>query len=45
MQEGKFKVFVGPIKDNKGKVRVEKGQSLDRKKIWKINYLVEGATN
>ncbi len=45
MAEGKFDVFKGPIKDNKGKIRVKEGKSLDRDKIWKIDYLVEGVTN
>lgn len=45
MEAGEFPVFVGPIKDNKGNIKVEAGQTLDREQIWKIDYLVEGATN
>lgn len=45
MMEGKFKVFKGPIKDNTGKERVKEGKALDREKIWKIDYLVDGVTN
>ncbi|MEG1584722.1 MAG: BMP family ABC transporter substrate-binding protein, partial [Anaerovorax sp.] len=45
MMEGNFPIFVGPIKDNTGAVRVPEGQTLDREGIWEIDYLVEGATN
>lgn len=45
MMAGEFSVFTGPIKDNKGVVRVQEGETLDREGIWKIDYLVEGATN
>jgi Uncharacterized ABC-type transport system, periplasmic component/surface lipoprotein len=41
---GEFPIFVGPIKDNKGNIVVPEGTTLDRAGIWKIDYLVEGAT-
>lgn len=44
IESGEFKPFTGPIKDNKGNVVVPEGTSLDRAGIWKIKYLVEGAT-
>ncbi|MGB4147144.1 MAG: BMP family ABC transporter substrate-binding protein [Acetomicrobium sp.] len=39
---GKWDVFEGPIKDNQGKVRVEKGQKLTDQDLISINWLVEG---
>jgi basic membrane protein A len=39
---GEFPIFVGPIKDNKGAVKVPEGETLDRAGIWEIDYLVEG---
>lgn len=45
IEAGEFPIFVGPIKDNKGVVQVQEGEVLDRDAIWKIQYLVEGATS
>lgn len=45
MLNGEFDVFVGPITDNTGVVQVKEGETLDREGIWKIQYLVKGATN
>ncbi|MBR0597498.1 BMP family ABC transporter substrate-binding protein [Sinanaerobacter chloroacetimidivorans] len=44
IEAGEHPIFVGPIKDNTGKVRVQEGETLDRAGIWSIDYLVEGAT-
>lgn len=44
IEAGEFPIFVGPIKDNKGVVQVKEGEVLDRAAIWKMEYLVEGAT-
>ncbi len=44
VESGEQKIFVGPIKDNKGNVVVPEGTTLDRAGIWSIDYLVEGAT-
>ena len=45
IEAGEFPIFKGPIKDNKGNVVVPEGTTLDRAGIWKIDYLVEGATD
>jgi basic membrane protein A len=45
MLAGEFDVFVGPIKDNKGNIVVQAGETLDREGIWKTDYLVEGVTD
>lgn len=45
IKAGNFPIFVGPIKDNKGNVVVPEGTTLDRAAIWKIDWLVEGATD
>lgn len=42
IMDGEFPIFVGPIKDNKGKVQVEEGKTLTTPEILKMNYLVEG---
>jgi basic membrane protein A len=44
IKAGEFPIFVGPIKDNTGAVRVPEGQTLDRAGIWETDYLVEGVT-
>ncbi|MDR2156699.1 MAG: BMP family ABC transporter substrate-binding protein [Clostridiales Family XIII bacterium] len=44
IKAGEFPIFVGPIKDNAGNVKVPEGQTLDRSGIWKTDYLVEGVT-
>lgn len=44
IEAGEFPIFVGPIKDNKGNIVVPEGTTLDRAGIWKMDYLVEGAT-
>ena len=42
MKSGKFKVFAGPIKDQKGNVKVEAGKQLSDDEVWNINWFVEG---
>lgn len=44
IEGGNFPIFVGPIKDNTGKIVVEEGVTLDRAGIWQMDYLVQGAT-
>lgn len=44
IEAGNFPIFVGPIKDNTGKIVVEEGVTLDRAGIWSMDYLVQGAT-
>lgn len=39
---GETKVFAGPIKDNRGKERVAKGESLTVPQIISMDWLVEG---
>lgn len=41
--DGSFDVFAGEIRDNKGNVIVEAGQSLTIPEITQIDWLVEGA--
>jgi simple sugar transport system substrate-binding protein len=40
--KGGAPIFVGPLKDNKGKVVSEKTLSLYEPSLWGTNYLVEG---
>ena len=44
MTAGKFQMFKGPLKDNKGKVVIEDGKAFDDQDpaLWGMNYLVEG---
>ena len=45
IMDGKFAIFKGPMKDNKGKVRsipAGKVYQADRSKLESMNYLVEG---
>jgi basic membrane protein A len=44
IKAGEFPIFVGPINDNAGNVKVPEGQTLDRAGIWETDYLVEGVT-
>jgi simple sugar transport system substrate-binding protein len=39
---GKLNIFSGPIKDNKGKLRVNSKSSLSDSSLAKMNYFVEG---
>jgi basic membrane protein A len=39
---GKFYEFRGPLYDQKGKLRVKKGQRLTVKDLYKMNWLVKG---
>lgn len=39
---GSFNIFTGPIKDNKGKLRVKAKSSLNDSDLAKMNYFVEG---
>ncbi len=42
IKEGKYKVFSGPIYDQKGKLRVKKRQTLTDKEAWDIYWFVKG---
>lgn len=44
MTAGTFKMFNGPLKDNKGNVVIPDGKSFDDQDpaLWGMNYLVEG---
>jgi basic membrane protein A len=44
MIAGKFHMFKGPLKDNKGNVVMPDGQSPDDQdpSLWGVNYLIEG---
>jgi basic membrane protein A len=44
IEAGYFPIFVGPISDNTGAVKVKEGETLDRAGIWKTDYLVKGVT-
>jgi basic membrane protein A len=39
---GKFYEFAGPLHDQKGKLRVKKGQRLTVKQLYAMNWLVKG---
>lgn len=45
MVAGKFNMFKGPLKDNKGNLVIPEGKVYDDQDLdlWKMNYLVEGA--
>ncbi|MCE1245812.1 MAG: BMP family ABC transporter substrate-binding protein [Firmicutes bacterium] len=42
IKDGTINVFDGPVKDNKGKIRIKLGEKPDEKQIEKMDYLVEG---
>jgi simple sugar transport system substrate-binding protein len=42
LKAGTFDVFKGPISDNTGKVRLEKGVAADDKWLGDVNFLVKG---
>ena len=43
LEEGSFDVFYGPVKDNEGNVRVEKGENLsDDTMLNRFDWYVEG---
>ena len=44
MTAGKFQMFKGPLKDNKGNTVIPDGKALDDQdpSLWGMNYLVEG---
>jgi basic membrane protein A and related proteins len=42
IKAGKNKVFVGPLKDQKGNVKVESGKTMSDQDIWNINWFVQG---
>ena len=45
MESGTFDVFYGPIKDNKGEVRIEDGESMtDDSMLHEFDWYVEGVT-
>ena len=39
---GKLAVYRGPIKDNKGKLRVKEGETLTHEQIMAMDWMVEG---
>ena len=42
IESGKFYEFAGPLYDQKGKLRVKKGQRLSVKDLYAMNWLVKG---
>lgn len=41
---GEFKVFTGPIKNTRGRVRIKEGKHLSDAKLLRMNWYVEGVT-
>ncbi len=41
---GEFKVFAGPIKNTRGRVRIKEGKQLSDAKLLRMNWYVEGVT-
>lgn len=41
---GKLKVFAGPIKNTRGRIRVKEGVVLSDEKLLRLNWYVEGVT-
>lgn len=41
---GQLKVFAGPIKNNRGRVRIREGKELSDDKLQRMNWYVEGVT-
>ena len=42
LQSGKWDVFMGPIKDQSGAVKIAAGQNLTDPELQRINWYVEG---
>ena len=42
IKEGRLHIFAGPIRDQKGVLRVPAGKKLSHLEAWKLNFLVEG---
>jgi basic membrane protein A and related proteins len=42
IRSGKNKIFVGPLKDQKGTVKVEEGKTMTDAEVWDINWFVQG---
>ncbi|GIM27364.1 BMP family ABC transporter substrate-binding protein [Clostridium polyendosporum] len=42
IKTGKNKIFVGPIKDQSGNLKVKDGEVMSDDAIWNINWFVEG---
>lgn len=40
--DGNFKVFEGPVYDQKGTLRVREGEILSDEEIWNMNWFVDG---
>ncbi len=40
--DGKFKVFTGPIKDQSGKIVLEKGKTFNDKELLSMHFFIEG---
>ena len=41
---GKFTVFTGPVRDQNGKIRIQKDEKADDKTLLDMNWFVEGVT-
>ena len=42
IKEGTFKIFVGPIKDQTGAVKVPEGKEMTDQEIWNMDWFIEG---
>ncbi|SHI41930.1 nucleoside-binding protein [Clostridium amylolyticum] len=42
IKSGKNKIFVGPLKDQKGNVKVAEGKTMSDEEVWQIDWFVEG---
>lgn len=42
MASQQWDVFTGPIKDQKGEIKIKEGQKLTDEEVWNMNWLVEG---
>ena len=42
IREGRLNIFTGPIRDQKGEVRVPAGKPLSYSEAWNLGFLVEG---
>lgn len=42
IKSGKNKIFVGPLKDQKGNIKVEAGKAMTDEEVWNMNWFIEG---
>jgi basic membrane protein A and related proteins len=42
IKSGKNKIFVGPIKDQSGSVKVEAGKTMTDDEVWNMDWFIEG---